>query len=940
MSGRKGFVMKKDVLKKYTGPGGDVTVPDGVTGIGESAFKDCVSLTGVILPDSLTYIDSHAFENCTSLKQINIPKGVKKVKSSAFRNCKSLTSINIPKEVFFRCFNDSYYNAFDGCLKLNDFRVEDGNPYFKAVGEALYNQQQSVLIAWPSAEGQVTIPNSVTEIGSSAFEGCTNLTQVTIPDSVTTIGRSAFWGCTSLTQVTIPNSVTKIGFRAFQGCTNLTEIVLPDGLKSLEVGTFAGCTSLKDIKLPADLTEIDFSSFAGCPHVKRMKLPKTIEKAYYYSFSDSPGCNFVAETKLLQTKDKLSQCLGGLVYVTGGEDLAYVVLFQELETWQNAVKERISKEPSLAEDVVLAMSRLLTGERQIKMDAWERAAAFVLAWQDKIKDETLQAFYDLAREKKAPVLDELENDLGVCKRIKLEGVQETAQFSENPIEQTISEKWKATPTVQELQKLVKHGVHYAGSEELCSKEVLIWLIAFPVDTQKEMNDSKKILKSIQQNLDPIAACLDRAELMEFLDTRIFSNGNPELFIPAYCRYADEGQIEKLIRQMKDWHQWYVYGSTGRKLEGCVKRNLIYSETKAAMRNCPYLHWYADIRGTDVQTLQDTVLADLGLDQDGKKYYDLGSKTVEARMGEDLTLKLYDPEAGKEVKSMPKKGADPEKYETAKKDFARLKKDIRAAVKERINLLFQRFLDGQGQKGEDWKKIYFQNPMLNQIARLLVWSQNKKTFIMTAQGTVDSAGKKYKMNSKPVKVAHPMEMNREDLERWQKYFTAHALKQPFEQVWEPVVDFSTIQADRYQGLSLLANQLRSQNKHGIYFDYSHSTSELETRFADLNLACDFTEFQRHWMEQDARVVFGKLEVKKASRAANHVLVKLDRWLASERVRKDDATVVDILGNFTLAQVTELLNLAIENHCTNCTAALLEYKNRKFPDFDPMDVFTLE
>ena len=98
-----------------------------------------------------------------------------------------------------------------------------------------------------------------------------------------------------------------------------------------------------------------------------------------------------------------------------------------------------------------------------------------------------------------------------------------------------------------------------------------------------------------------------------------------------------------------------------------------------MRACN-LKSYAAMRGTDAQTLRDTVLADLGLDQEGKKYYDLGNKAVEARMEEDLTLTLYDPEAGKVVKSMPKKGADPEKYEAAKKDFARLKKDIRAAVR--------------------------------------------------------------------------------------------------------------------------------------------------------------------------------------------------------------------------------------------------------------------
>ena len=60
----------------------------------------------------------------------------------------------------------------------------------------------------------------------------------------------------------------------------------------------------------------------------------------------------------------------------------------------------------------------------------------------------------------------------------------------------------------------------------------------------------------------------------------------------------------------------------------------------------------------------------------------------------------------------------------------------------------------------------------------------------------------------------------------------------------------------------------------------------------------------------------------------------------RVLKDDASVAAVLDGFTLAQVTELLNLAIENNCVNCKAALLEYKNQNFPDFDPMDAFTLE
>lgn len=71
----------------------------------------------------------------------------------------------------------------------------------------------------------VTIPNSVTRIGSSAFSHCSSLTSVTIPDSVTSIGFEAFYGCTNLTSIVIPNSVTSIGERAFLDCNKLQQII-------------------------------------------------------------------------------------------------------------------------------------------------------------------------------------------------------------------------------------------------------------------------------------------------------------------------------------------------------------------------------------------------------------------------------------------------------------------------------------------------------------------------------------------------------------------------------------------------------------------------------------------------------------------------------------------------------------------------------------------
>lgn len=73
----------------------------------------------------------------------------------------------------------------------------------------------------------ISIPNSVTNIGSSAFSNCAKLTSITIPDGVTGIGDRAFSGCSSLTSITIPDSVTSIGSSAFGGCTGLEKIALP-----------------------------------------------------------------------------------------------------------------------------------------------------------------------------------------------------------------------------------------------------------------------------------------------------------------------------------------------------------------------------------------------------------------------------------------------------------------------------------------------------------------------------------------------------------------------------------------------------------------------------------------------------------------------------------------------------------------------------------------
>ena len=116
----------------------------------------------------------------------------------------------------------------------------------------------------------MTIPDSVTSIGDSAFWYCDSLTSVTIPDSVTSIGDSAFWYCDSLTSVTIPDSVTSIGDYAFTGCDSLTSVMIPDSVTSIGYHAFAGCDSLTSVTIPDSVTSIGDNAFWYCDSLENI----------------------------------------------------------------------------------------------------------------------------------------------------------------------------------------------------------------------------------------------------------------------------------------------------------------------------------------------------------------------------------------------------------------------------------------------------------------------------------------------------------------------------------------------------------------------------------------------------------------------------------------------------------------------------------------------
>lgn len=192
----------------------------------------------------------------------------------------------------------------------------------------------------------VTIPANVTEIGSNAFAGCTNLTSVnyegdwsnltiqsgnpavqdaanaplfdfefippdntavivtnykyngaaadvTIPSRyqgkpVTTIGHAAFFN-SAVTSVTIPDSVTSISDEAFINCPKLTNISIPNSVTYIGFSAFSSCTSLKSITLPSSLSFISGALFLGCSQLTTIHIPVSVTSIGNNAFADCPS---------------------------------------------------------------------------------------------------------------------------------------------------------------------------------------------------------------------------------------------------------------------------------------------------------------------------------------------------------------------------------------------------------------------------------------------------------------------------------------------------------------------------------------------------------------------------------------------------------------------------------------------------------------------------
>lgn len=198
-----------------------VYIDSGVTTISEKAFCDCLNLKNVTIPGSVEEILRLAFWCCTSLENVEIQNGVKTIEDGAFTGCESLTNVEIPSSV-----NKIGVNPFEYCPGLVEVHVDEHNLSYCSKDGVLFDKEKTHLICYPIGKSttRYIVPNSVTNIGDSAFDESSLIEEIQMSEGIVEIGDEAFFGCKNLRNINIPRSATNIKSGAFAGCYRLSNV--------------------------------------------------------------------------------------------------------------------------------------------------------------------------------------------------------------------------------------------------------------------------------------------------------------------------------------------------------------------------------------------------------------------------------------------------------------------------------------------------------------------------------------------------------------------------------------------------------------------------------------------------------------------------------------------------------------------------------------------
>jgi hypothetical protein len=255
------------------------TSPSSLTTIGNNAFSNA-ALKSISIPASVTSIDSQTFYDCSALASVvfEAPSNLKSIKNNAFGLCSSISSLDLPASV------TSIDNAaFNGCSSLQSVTVDPGNQKYKNSDDnrlLLTKDGTHLVLAATKGMTAYSIPSSVTDIGSFAFDDASDLESVVIPSSVTAIGRYAFADAASLISVSLPSSsLATIGDFAFSR-VGIKSIRIPASVTSIGDWAFNSCKALASVVFggSSNLESIGYLAFNNCSLLSSIRYNDTVAK--------------------------------------------------------------------------------------------------------------------------------------------------------------------------------------------------------------------------------------------------------------------------------------------------------------------------------------------------------------------------------------------------------------------------------------------------------------------------------------------------------------------------------------------------------------------------------------------------------------------------------------------------------------------------------------
>lgn len=236
-------------------------ISNNIITIGAWTFLGCNKFKLLEIPDNVQIITGDAFHDCSEIETVQIGKGVKSIGGNAFVNCDSL------KKVIYN--NESTAIASNGfnCKNWTEIEINDDSKTFKVIDNVLYSYDLSTIIKVPTGyEENIEIIDSVENIGSGSFHGCTKLKKVKLGNNIKNINVAAFWSCTALEKVENLDRVRTIAVDAFHNCPKLNNVVINEDVNSIGGNAFVECVSLKTLTInsPIIVKNITTANSYGC----------------------------------------------------------------------------------------------------------------------------------------------------------------------------------------------------------------------------------------------------------------------------------------------------------------------------------------------------------------------------------------------------------------------------------------------------------------------------------------------------------------------------------------------------------------------------------------------------------------------------------------------------------------------------------------------------